>query len=193
MLASIAIAGFVYYLVAVAALHFLRPELDPVKQHISQYAIGPYGWTLTSALYALGLASVALAVGLRQSLSPSGMGRAGVILLALFGVSIVVVGIFPTNAEGAPSTTSGLVHSFAFVLACFCLIPALILLPLQFRQDDRWRSFTLPSMTLALLVLATFIGFIAASGTEITGLSQRVFVGSFMVWLLTAAVRLRYI
>lgn len=45
---------------AVAALHLLRADLDPVGQVMSEYANGPFGVVMTIAFYALALACLAL-------------------------------------------------------------------------------------------------------------------------------------
>ncbi len=37
----IAIGGIMYFVVAVVALHALRPELNPIRHAVSNYAIGP--------------------------------------------------------------------------------------------------------------------------------------------------------
>jgi hypothetical protein len=41
------------------ALHVVRTDLDPVRQVMSEYANGRFGWFMTAAFYAMGLACVA--------------------------------------------------------------------------------------------------------------------------------------
>ncbi len=48
-LALIAIEGIIYFVVAIMALHVLRPELKPITHAVSNYAIGPFGFLMTSA------------------------------------------------------------------------------------------------------------------------------------------------
>jgi len=54
-IASIAIVGISYFLTAVIALHFLRPDYDPVSRFVSEYAVGQYGFLMTSAFFGLSL------------------------------------------------------------------------------------------------------------------------------------------
>ena len=63
-LAFIAIGGIIYFFVVVIILHFLRPEYNPVNHAVSNYAVGPYGYLMTFAFYALALSLLALAFGL---------------------------------------------------------------------------------------------------------------------------------
>jgi len=48
-IASIAIVGISYFLTTVIALHFLRPDYDPASRFVSEYAVGSYGFLMTSA------------------------------------------------------------------------------------------------------------------------------------------------
>src|SRR6266702_3274230 len=70
-LALIAIIGISYFFVAVVTLHFLRPDYDPVKRAVSNYAIGPYGFLMTTAFFALALSLFALALGLARRITLS--------------------------------------------------------------------------------------------------------------------------
>ncbi len=144
-LATIAIVGIAYFVVAVVTLHFLRPDYDPVKQHLSGYVAGPYGFLMTSAFFALALGSLVLDIGLWQGVSRTNLSKVGLMLLAVFGVGVALEGIFPTDAEGAPQTTSGTIHGVAFVLSSLSLLAALILVSRTFRRNEKWRSFARPA------------------------------------------------
>jgi hypothetical protein len=47
--ARLSFAGAATFVVLLAALHFIKPELDPSWQFISEYAIGDYGWIMLLA------------------------------------------------------------------------------------------------------------------------------------------------
>ena len=44
VLALLAIVGVAVYFLMLGALHFLRPDVNPVTDPISTYGIGPYGF-----------------------------------------------------------------------------------------------------------------------------------------------------
>ena len=56
------------YFGAMVMLHVVRTDLDPVRQVMSEYANGRFGWFMTAAFYAMGLACVALAVRLGRAI-----------------------------------------------------------------------------------------------------------------------------
>ena len=90
-LGTIALVGIAYFLISVAALHFLRPDVNPLRQGIGDYALGPYGLLMTSAFLGLGLGSLALGIGLYQGVSPPGRSWLGLALLGVFGVGALIV------------------------------------------------------------------------------------------------------
>jgi hypothetical membrane protein len=192
-IATIAIVGIAYFLIAVVALHFLRPDYDPVSRFVSEYAVGSYGFLMTSAFFGLSLGSLALVIGLYQGVPRSGRSWIGLVLLGIWGVGILIAGIFPTDLRGAPETLSGNIHDRASVLSFFSLITATILLSWRLKHDERWRPFHRSALILALLILATFIGFFLTVDTELVGLSQRIFIVTFLIWLLLTAARLRFV
>ena len=192
-IATIAIVGITYFLIAVVALHFLRPEYDPVSRFVSEYAVGPYGFLMTSAFFGLSLGSLALVIGLYQGVPRSGRSWIGLVLLGIWGVAILIAGIFPTALKGAPETTSDNIHALASLVSFLSLIPATILLSRRFKQDEKWRPFHRLALILSLVVLATFIGLFLTFETEFVGLSQRIFIVTFLIWLLLTAARLRFV
>ena len=141
-----------YYLVSVVAAHLLRPDIQPVSDPVSYYAVGPYGFFIGIAIFALGVGSLALTLGLHLGIAPSGRTRVGLLLLALYGVGQLVVAIFSIDAETA-KTTTGIIHNIAGNISFFCFPPAVILLSLGMGKDERWRSLKRPALALALVVL----------------------------------------
>src|SRR5215469_8600764 len=106
-LALIAIGSIMYFVAAVVALHVLRPELNPTRHAVSNYAIGPFGFLMTAAFFTLALSEFALALGLARSLTTSRGALASVLLLYLAGAGMVVTGIFPGDVKSLhPPATS---------------------------------------------------------------------------------------
>ncbi len=92
-------------------------------------------------------------------------------------------------------TFSGVMHGLGFIVGVPTLIASILVLSRAFGRDDGWRSFRPPSSALGLAALILFlIAFFAPglSGTAVVILS-RIFVGTFVLWLLLTALRLRSI
>ena len=60
--ARLSFAGAATFLVLLAALHFIKPELDSLLRMVSEYEIGRYGWLMVLAFLFLALSCIALFV-----------------------------------------------------------------------------------------------------------------------------------
>ena len=190
-LALLAIASMAYYLVSVVAAHLLRPDVHPVSDPVSYYAVGPYGYFIGIAIFALGVGSLALTLGLHLGIAPSGRTRVGLLLLALYGVGQLVVAIFSIDAESA-QTTTGIIHNIAGNISFFCFPLAAILLSSGMGKDERWRSLKRPALVLSLVVLVgAILVMVSANVVGGFGIAQRLFLLTTVVWMLLAAIRLR--
>lgn len=50
---SCVIAGTLLFLILMVTLHILRPDYNPLRNFLSEYAVGPFGFVLTAAAYVL--------------------------------------------------------------------------------------------------------------------------------------------
>jgi hypothetical protein len=191
VLALLTIVGIAVYLVNLAALHFLRPDVNPVLEPMSNYAVGPYGFLLTAADIGLGLAALALTFGLYLSIAPPGRSYVGLILLGLYGVSVLLAGIFPIDV-GAEATTFGILHNIVGNISFIGFPIAVILLSLGMGRDERWRSFRRTALAVSVLVvltvILTMVGFNIGIGF---GLTQRLANVTALAWMLLVALHLR--
>jgi Protein of unknown function (DUF998) len=199
LVSVIAIVGIAYALVAVVGVHFLRPDLDPLSSPISQYAIGPYGAFMTSALLTWGLASLLSAVGLHRRVRPSGRLWGGLLLLVAFAVGLVGTGIFPMDVPFPPAnfspknfTAVGLIHVLSATIASLCFPFAALLLAKSFQKDEGWQVFHRTAYVLALVNLAACASFFMISGVaiELFGIAQKIFAVFALTWLLLTAIQL---
>ena len=191
VLALLAIVGIIDFLLNVAALHFLRPDVNPVLEPVSNYAVGPYGFLFTAADIGLGLAALALTFGLYLSIASPGRSYVGLFLLGLYGVSVLLAGMFPIDV-GREATTFGIIHNIVGNISFFGFPTAVILLSLGMGKDERWRSFRRPALALSLVVVLTAILTIVGSTLGIGfGVTQRIFNVAALVWMLAVALHLR--
>jgi hypothetical protein len=194
LLAGVAIAGTTYFVVVIAAMHFLSPDISPVQRPTSEYATGPFGYLMTSAFVALSVASWALVVGLRRDIPPQGIHRIGLGFLGVWGVGLLVAATFPIDPEGAPRTLAGTVHSINGPLTFLSLVVATNLVSRGFRQDEDWRPIHRFASVLALLMIPEFIaGGLAAARESGAGIAQRVLIVTFATWFLLTSTRMRSI
>lgn len=192
-IATLALVGVVYFAVVIIALHFLRSDLNPIRRPTSEYAVGSYGFLMTSAFFSMSLGSFALVIGLYQGVSQPARSRVGLGLLGLWAVGVLIAMIFPIDLEGAPQTISGTIHGINGPLAFLSLTAGAILVSRRFEQDEKWRSFHRTALTLSLIMLAAYIATFLnnATGSGFAGLCQRIFLAAFVTWFFLTAARLR--
>jgi hypothetical protein len=191
--ATIATTGVLGFVGSVVTLHFLRPDLNPISNPTSAYAVGPYSLLMTAAFFCMSAASFALALGLYRHVPPSARSRAGLALLGMWATGVLIAMIFPMDVDGAPPTTAGAIHQTAGPLTFLCLTAGMIFVSWAFRRAEEWRPFypTALALSLAMLVafVATFLSFATDSGT--VGIAQRVALATAVTWMLLTAARLR--
>ena len=189
-LALLALVGIAVKFLNIAALHFLRPDANPVSEPISNYGVVPM---VFSSL------SLTLGAACRPRSSSWALFRfraswsvlCGAFSLGLFGVSELLGGIFPIDV-GGEATTAGTIHNIIGNIAFFCFPIAAILLSLRMGKDERWRSFRRPALALAIVVVLTVILTIAGSSFGIGfGVIQRVANVAVLVWMFVVALHLR--
>ncbi|HEV2580242.1 MAG TPA: DUF998 domain-containing protein [Ktedonobacteraceae bacterium] len=191
--ARFAIVGVFYFITAVVILHPLRPDLNPVTHAVSNYANGPFGFLMTSAFFVLAISEFALAWGLARCLSLTRRTMISVALLGLTGSGLIVTGLFRSdvNVPRPPASASAIVHWIGAGGSFLSLMIAIFLLSGYFKKDAPWQSFSRLSYSwLAAIVLA-----LAAYGTlsllSWTGIGERIYIATSVVWLLLASLRLR--
>src|SRR6476620_9875 len=97
-LAVTSFLGVLGFGVLIVLLHLLRPELNPIRVAVSEYAIGPYGSLMTLAFLLRGLGEACLVAGIASS--PGVLrSRAGLVLLTLTTVGSFLVAIFPADRQ----------------------------------------------------------------------------------------------
>lgn len=192
-IATITIVGAIYFAGIIVALHFVRADYDPVAVTTSHYAVGPYGFLMTSAFFSMSLASLALVVGLYLAMSPQTRSRFGLGLMAMWGLGVLVAMVFPIDPEGAPQTISGTIHRVNGPIAFLSVTAGTILVSLRSRQDERWRPISWPALALSVVMLAAFVGTFLSLQTEsgLGGLTHRIQLAALVTWMLLMAVRLR--
>jgi hypothetical protein len=192
VLATVAILATAYFVVIIAALHFLSPDFNPIERPTSEYAVGPFGYLMTSAFVALSLSTWALVIGLRRDLSSPAQSRLGLGLLWVWGIGLLVAATFPIDLDGAPQTLAGTIHAINGPLIFLSLIVGTNLVSRGFKEDVRWRPIHRFASVLALIMIVEFVvGGLARAMETGAGLAQRILAVTFATWFVLTALRLR--
>jgi uncharacterized protein YndB with AHSA1/START domain len=114
-LASLAATGA--FVALLAALHVLRPDLQPSWRFISEYELGEHGWLMRAAFLALaiGTGSVAVAVA---SQARSFLGYAGIVQLALSAAGMILAAVFVPDARRRLHEVGAMLDQVPFAALC---------------------------------------------------------------------------
>lgn len=91
--ARLAFAASAAFVLLLAALHVLKPDLDPSWRFISEYELGDYGWVMRAAFFCLALSCFSLGVALFSQVR-SIAGYLGLALLLLSAAGMTIAGIY---------------------------------------------------------------------------------------------------
>jgi hypothetical protein len=191
-------AGLALFVLLLAVLHVVDPDRDPIVLTVSEYVLGPHGWLLPFAGLSLGLGALAVAAAAAAVL-PAPRPRAGLALLALAGLSMLVVAAFPTDpidpTDPVFVTTAGAVHAVAGILSftCFAAAGPLLTRPVAAAagRPGLGRLAILPPRGYLLFwatgVLDAPLGGLFGEPSA-TGLGERLMAAAFVAWAGALAV-----
>ena len=171
---------------AVLLLHALKSaDYDFSEQTVSELAVGHYGFLMTSAFVALGVAELTLAFALWRATG----ARFGPILQVVGGLVDLTSAVFEADLLGAPGTTHGAIHDGVGAVGALLVIPTFLAYAWAFRRDPRWRSFAVPTLVWAIAAALAFV-LVIVLGEQNQGTSERIYLVIYVSWLIAASVRL---
>jgi hypothetical membrane protein len=171
ILQRVVFACAAYYVIVGTALHILEPDFDPRFRFMSEYALGAYGWLMTTTFFVLGIATFAVAAVLRVVHQSSRGARIGFGLLAVGALFVCLAGVFKDSIP----------HLLASVVALPNIVMAVLLLSWTFRRATGWQTIYRVMLFIALGMLALLFSMVADVGMP--GLQQRAFLFLFLLWL----------
>ena len=124
---------------------------------VSDLSLGQQGWEQIGNFLICGVFVLCFAVGLRQVLQ-SGRGSLwGPMLFGLFGVGLIVVGLFVTDPVNGPQTFHGTIHNDITPIVFISVIAACFVLARRFAGHPNWKGWVPYSLVTGILVGVFFI------------------------------------
>ena len=189
------------FLVLLATLHFIKPELDPAWHMISEYEIGRYGWVMVLAFLSLAFSCVALLVAIRSQVRTTG-GRIGLAFLLVSALGMTIAAVFtadPITASQDELTTHGNLHGLGALLGIPGFPIAATLISRSLARDRAWspaRRSLLWATALTWIGLLVFVLSVALMlprsngefGPDVlVGWPNRLLIVAYCAWLMVAA------
>ncbi len=199
--ARLSFAAAATFLVLLAALHFIKPELDPSWRVISEYAIGRYGWIMVLAFLSLAVSCVALFVAIRSQIRTIG-GKIGLAFLLVAAAGLIIAAIFttdPITASQDELTTHGNLHALGAALGTGFPIAA-TLIGVSLARNQAWSSARRSLLWAAVVAWIGFLVFALSmavmfpdDGTfgpdVLIGWPNRFMMVAYSAWLMVVAWR----
>jgi hypothetical protein len=171
----VSFVGTAVFILAVAALHGLRADLDPVQHTISEYSLGKFGWLMRAAFGALGISVIATAESVRERFEPTAWRNIGLLFLIGTAAGLILDAAYNTDHLRVPETFDGSVHGDGMFIVCLTLPTAALILGTDFARPTlplplaRWLQVLAVAQGVAVIAFAT-------SPIAYRGLTERVAV-----------------
>lgn len=130
-----------------------RPGYSAWHQVVSALCLSRRGWVQVTNFLVCGVLLLGFAIGLQQVLQPDPGAVWGPVLFGIFGLSLILSGLF----VGDPHTPQGMIHGLAGLLVFSSLPLASFVLAWRFASDPAWHGWALYSLTTGMVVVGLFV------------------------------------
>jgi hypothetical membrane protein len=199
VLATVALAGAVLYVLVDVVLQLLPPHYSVVSEAESNLAVGPYGWIMNLNFLARGVVTVCIVAALGRFGPRSRLQRTGLALTLLAGACSAALAVLPTDIPSAdspglaPTTALGAAHLAVAVLGFVAALAGFLLLTWWLRGSDRLRAAYPAAAVLTGVALAglVWLGVAATFTPGVIGLAERLCLAGVLGWVIAVSAVIR--
>lgn len=189
--AVLGIGSPILFVLLVVVMGFIHPGYSHLTNFISDLgaldAPMPYVQRLNFFQFGIGITALAWALymGMEQ---PS---RVALVLQVIIGVGIFLSGIFPGHSND-PGSRETMLHNLVGIPAFLMIMLVPLVAHLKFRRSEAWRRLSAYSICMTPVLVAIFVLMAGAdaSPTGNPGHFQRLFIGTWLFWVVLIAHRL---
>ncbi len=190
-LGRIVIAGVIYFTLVFIAMHFLQPELSPIKAPGSAYVLGAYGSLMTTTYFMMCAAWLGASYGLVMTLPRSRLTRTAFAIALIACAGILIAASFPMDYPPPMRTTSGRLHALGGALTFPSIALASNLFSLSMRRDGYWKRISAVASALSVgIVVAFVLGLSSILILGFGGYAQRILIALLFGWISTVGLHL---
>lgn len=182
------------FLVLLAALLVLKPEIDPAWRFISEYAIGRHGWMMSIAFLSMAISCIAAVIALWSQVKLG--GRIGIGFLLIGSLGLTLAGIFTTDPITTPldaQSMSSKLHGLGAILGDGVAIGITLITGSMLHNEAwspaRWRLIGI--LAVMWIVYAWLIMSMPANGNfgpdVLIGWPSRMLLVSYCLWFIVIA------
>ena len=183
--AKTAIVLYIVFLAAVALLHVLVPDMNPVRWYISDYAASRFGVIMNGAFLALGFGVALAALSLLHNSPFPSRPWAAIALLSVAGISAASLAVFQSDPPGGPTTSEGVLHDQLAGIFFLALMVAMLVFSVRLWRVGKLRGRYWALPVLALLAPPLIVAvFALLEPIGLVGVGQRIYILVLLSWLL---------
>ena len=185
--------GPIYFLILIITIGFLHPNYNHITQYISELSAvnAPYAIIMnTIGFPLLGLFIIAFSYSLYKGVKYEKGLIIGPILVAISGISFILVAIFPCDPNCITISMKGAIHGHVANISQFSLIFAPLFMYNGFRKDERWHNYHIFSLLIIIIALFFSVLYKMNFFTDMIGLFQRISFGIPLFWVEITAIKL---
>jgi len=185
------------FIVLLAMLHVIKPDIEPSWNFISEYQVGRFGWLMSLAFVSLALSCLFLSIALWNEVNL--VGKIGIVMILLSSAGMFIAAIFktdPLNTSPELVTQSGMLHQWGAMLDQIPFAALLITIALFRKREwhvNRW--LLIVSLILVWFGMIYFIASIRmhfpADGkfgpNVLVGWQNRIMIVTQALWLILMA------
>lgn len=201
------VIGPLLFIIGILIEGATRPGYNAWHNYGSSLSLGDLGWMQIANFIICGSLTLCFAIGLRQILHAGRGSVWGPIMLGIFGVALIIAGIFVTDPSlgypvgthsSGPQTLHGTIHGVAGLISFISLAIASFVMIRRFASDPDWKGWALYSFITGMLVIVFFIAATTVSALDEngvlpgspTGLLQRIAIIVGWGWIALLAIKL---
>jgi hypothetical membrane protein len=190
------IAGPLQSTIIIVICSTLRPGYDHIDQFISD--LGATGTSHADLMnfagfVPSGLIMVAFGIALLKLFPKHLLGRIGASLIILFGVGLIIAGIYSCD-PGCPQQGGSIENSIHDAIAGPTFLSAItgtLFFGISFRRFDSWKGLSNYSLISALLCYGFFVLLVSSlESRNLTGLWQRLILVTIFLWCGIVGIKL---
>lgn len=189
--AILGIGSPVLFVLLVGVMGFVHPGYSHLTNFMSDLgsldAPMPYVQRLNFFQFGIGITVLGLAL-YRGMEHPS---RVALALQLTIGLGVFLSGIFPGHSND-PDSRATMLHNLVGIPAFLMIMLVPLVAGWRFRESGAWRDLSGYSMAMTPLLVTLFVLMARADGAPggTSGLFQRLFIGTWMLWMVLTSCRL---
>ena len=188
--ALMAVALYVVNLWLLLSFHLLDRDRSIVSHAVSDYALGKASRRFQLYGVVGGTAALVMAWLFYQA-TPAVFGAEVAPLLAIMTAARAGVTLFPTDVDGAPRTTSGIVHSLSALALFACAFAVINQVSGVLAEQSHLPALRPLWPLLRWIIIISVVAMLVTSFKAFRamfGLAERVFIITSAIWFLLAAI-----